>query len=154
MTKWDQGSAWLATVRPMVARQTGHGTGLATGSSGQGGGFGNFTSDGSGNDNTNTNRVHAGSQKALAGLSGPNGIPSGATISGKENALPPPAGTTAWVTSGASVTAGGKIGVNANEKDDITVRRDRGGIVGRQSSVGPQRRRLDGTSSAGKEREG
>ncbi|WP_456654689.1 hypothetical protein [Bradyrhizobium sp. JR3.5] len=120
------------------------GTGLATGSSGKGGGFGNFSSDATGNPNTNTNRVHAGTQKAMADLG--SSVPTGSAIAGEEDAAPQPKnqnpaavplGTTAVVEGGANLTAGGAIGITANEVDSFTVNAGQiaAGIVGAGASV-------------------
>jgi hypothetical protein len=109
------------------------GSGLVTGSGG--GGLGNFTTDSTGNSNTNTNRVQSATASAATSIN--NDAPTEASITNTENSAPTPPGTSAVVQSGASLNAGGAIGVKANESDTITVVAGQfaGGVVGIGASV-------------------
>ncbi len=117
-----------------AAGQAQSGTGLVT--SGSGGGINSFSGDGSGNSNTNTNRINAATQEAAGNVNA--GAPSQQAISNMENNAPAtPPGTSADIQSGATVTAGGAIGVKANESDSFTilVGQVSAGFVGAGASV-------------------
>ena len=109
--------------------QAQNGAGTVTGSNG----LGTFTGDSAGNMNTNQNRVQ--SATSMAGTTVNNMAPTGSGISSAENAASTPAGTTAQMDGTA--TAGGNIGVTANDRADVTVAAGQvsAGIFGAGASV-------------------
>jgi hypothetical protein len=126
-----------------------NGTGLVTGN--DHGLRGTFKSSGS-NSNTSGNRVAAASQSAGSSVS--NRAPNQASIAASEAATPAaPPGTSALIRSGAHVTAGQGIGVQANEKATFneTLGQFSGGFVGAGASVGILSIADNVTASAGGE---
>ena len=115
-TQSTSGSALSSTngsADDSAGSQAQSGAGTVTG----GNGLGAFTTDSTGNGNTSQNRVQGATNSAATSVN--TTAPTGAGVSGVENAAPTPAGTTAQMDGAA--TAGGDIGVTANDKADVTV---------------------------------
>ena len=82
-----------------------------------GNGLGTFTGDSTGNGNTSQNRIQSATGQAETTVN--NMAPTASSVSSAENAASTPAGTTAQMDGTA--TAGGNIGVTANDQAHVTV---------------------------------